>query len=147
MTYVERCLYEYKANVASIEAMKAEHDDLTSAHCQTYEGHTLNGVSDPVFEVTARKMGLESRIARTERKTRPVERLKADLTGNDLRIVQMREILNFKYINQEGNEKTQELMAVSSRTYWRRVRELLWLAKKYFGEVDGVKNKHNSYGD
>ena len=37
MTYVERCLYEYKENVASIDVMTEEIADLRSVNGQNYD--------------------------------------------------------------------------------------------------------------
>ena len=132
MTFVERCLYEYKANVASIGVMTEEIGDLQSVHGQSYEAHTVNGVSDPVCEVTARIMNLEAKISKTERKVRPVEKLRSDLSGSDLKQSQMREVLELKYIGHESNRETQRQMSVSEATFWRRKRELLRFAKRYF---------------
>ena len=138
MTFVERCLYEYKANKAAIEAISMEINDLMSVRGCSYENYSPDShtVSDSVLEVTAMKMNLEKKIVRLQRLTTPVEKLRDDLSGNSLNTQQMREILVWKYIEHEGNERTQEKMAVSERTFWRRVRELLYLAKKYFGEVN-----------
>ena len=138
MTFVERCLYEYKANKAAIEVISMEINDLMSVRGCSYENYSPDShtVSDSVLEVTAMKMNLEKKIARLQRLTTPVEKLRDDLSGNSLNTQQMREILVWKYIEHEGNERTQEKMAVSERTFWRRVRELLYLAKKYFGEVN-----------
>ena len=138
MTFVERCLYEYKANKAAIEAINMEIQDLMSVRGCSYENYSPNmhNVSDSVLEVTARKLNLERKVSKLQRLTAPVEKLKQDLSGNSLSTQQMREILIWKYIDHEGNEGTQAKMAVSERTFWRRVRELLRLAKKYFGEVN-----------
>ena len=132
MTFIEHCLYEYKENKAALEALKFEVTDLKSVHGQNYDGHAINGVSDPVSEVTARIIAIEGRITRLERKVKGVERLRDDLSGSDLRYSQMRQILELKYINHEDNIETQEAMAISSSTFWRRVRELLYIARKYF---------------
>ena len=135
MTFVEHCLYEYKENKASLEAMRFEISDLKSVHGQNYDGHVINGVSDPVGDVTARIIALEGRIARIERKVRGVERLRDDLKGSDLRYSQMRQILELKYINHEDNIEVQETIAISVSTFWRRVHDLLHIARKYFSHT------------
>ena len=81
-------------------------------------------------------MLLESRITKLVKRVKLVERLREDLKGSEIRYSQMREILELKYIGHEGNIETQEKKAVSSATFWRRVRELLRLAKKYFSEIE-----------
>ena len=136
MTFVERCLYEYKANVAAIEAINLEMQDLMSVRGHNYEGFSpnLNNVSDPVVEVTARKVQLENKISWLKRLTAPVERLQADLCGSELRIQQMRDILRLKYIGNNRNDDVIAEMYISVPTYWRRVRELLRMARKYFGD-------------
>ena len=132
MTFIERCLYEYKANCAAVSAMKEELNGLSSVHAQSYEKHSINGVSDPVHEVTARVMSLEKRIANVERRTKPVEQLREDLNGSEARFQQMRELLELKYFEHESNSEAQRKMAVSDRTFRRRKRELLKLASRYF---------------
>ena len=70
-----------------------------------------------------------------ERRTKPVEKLREDLCGSDLRIGQMREILKLRYVQHDSHEDVQRKMAVSRTTYWRRSRELLRMARRYFGDV------------
>ena len=135
MRYVERCLYEYKANVALIEALEAEKNELSSIHTQSFGKNPINGVSDPVCDVVWKVIQIEKRIANIKKITNPVDKLQGDLSGNELRVQQMREVLKLKYINHEGNDKAIQKMAVSRRTFWRRVRELLYLAGKYFGQA------------
>ena len=137
MNFVEQCLYDYKTNVASISVMKEELSSLKSVHCQKYDAHAVNGVSDPVFDVTVRTIALERRITKTEKRTKPVEKLRADLFGSDYRYQHMREILDLKYINHECNREVLRKMAVSERTFRRRKRELLELAGRYFREAKG----------
>ena len=133
--YVERCLWEYKENAAELEVLRMEQQELMSLHVQSYEAHGANGVSDPVSEVAHRRMTLEKKIVKLERRTKPVEKLQGDLCGNDMRISQMREILRLRYLAHDSHEDIQRRMAVSSATYWRRSRELLRMARRYFGEA------------
>ena len=135
MTYVERCLYNYKANLASLEAIQDEIKSLASVHGLEYKTKSMNNNPNPVLTVLERKLALEQQILNINKMVMPVKRLQDDLIGSDLRITQMREILEMKYITHESNEQTQRKMAVSKRTFWRRVRELLHTAKKYFGDL------------
>ena len=132
MRGVERHLWDYKANVACQAAMREEISGLMSVRGHNYEAHTA-GISDPVAEITNRILNLESRIRKLEKKTRPVEKLSADLCGSDMHISQMRGILNKRYIEHESIEAVKYEIEVSTATYWRRMRELLRLARKYFG--------------
>ncbi len=136
MTFVERCLYEYKANKAAIEAISMEINELMSVRGYSYEGFSpnLNDISDTVFEVTSHKIQLEHKISKLERLTKPVEKLQADPCGTDFRFQQMRDILRLKYIANNRNDDVIAEMCISVPTYWRRVRELLRVAGKYFGE-------------
>ncbi len=82
-------------------------------------------------------MELEKKIARLEKKIKPINKLIMDLSsGKSLYIRQLRDILTLKYIGHEDNHYIQEEMCVSVSTYWRRVRELLRIARKYFGNVE-----------
>ena len=110
--------------------------DLQSVRGHSYEAHTTNGASDPVAEVTNKILNLERCIRNSEKKTRPVERLQADLTGDNLNYAQMGEILRRKYIEHEPTDTVKRELSISGSTYWRRTRELLRLAKKYFGEEE-----------
>ena len=134
MTCVERCLYDYKANMATIDVLTMEKNNLKSVYAQNYEGLLNKNISSPVEEVIDRVFSIEQKIMTVKRLTMPIEKLMIDLSGNDLCVQQMRELLIFKYINQEGNRITREKMAVSERTYRRRKSELLRIAKKYFYE-------------
>lgn len=134
MTYVERCLYEYQENLALIDALKAEIDNLLSVRAQNYDSHGGSGQSNPVEAVMIKKLYLEKRLSRTERITRAVKRLDEDLCGSDLRVQQMSKILNLKYFRGESIDYVLRAMAISPSTYWRRNGELLRKARKYLGE-------------
>lgn len=133
--YIEGCLWDFKANAAELEVLRLEHKFLMSVRGQNYEAHGENGISNPVFEVTSRRLSLEHRIARLEKRIIPIEKLQAGLIGTDMRIAQMRDVLRLRYLGHNSHEDVQRKMAVSSATYWRRRRELLNTARKYFGNV------------
>ena len=134
MTYVEKCLYEYKSNVAVLDYLREERKNLASIHGHNYENSSTPNSSDPVLTTVNLGMELERKIACVEKRIKPIARLLSDLTaGRSLRVQQLRDILCLKYIAHEDNQRVQEEMKVSVSTYWRRVRELLRLARKYFG--------------
>ena len=131
---MEKCLYEYRENLALIDALKEELSNLLSVRAQNYEGHAVNGVSNPVEAVTQKKMSLERRLRRAERITRAITRLAEDLCGSEMRIQQMSKILRLKYFDGESVNYVLRNMAISISTYWRRNSELLRKARKYLGE-------------
>ena len=133
--YVESNLWDYPANVAELEELRYEYDSLKSVECQKYEAHTPNGASDPVSEVVHRRLKLERRMRGLERRIRPVKRLRDDLKqGSEARISQMRAVLKLRYMEHKSHDDVIRQMSVSKATYTRRLRELLRLARKYFGE-------------
>ena len=134
MTYVERCLYDYKENLALIDTLKSEIEDLISVRAQNYESNTGGGQSNPVEAVMLKKMSLERKLSRMERMTRAIKRLDEDLCGSDIRIQQMSRILKLKYFRGESIDYVLRSMAISPSTYWRRNSELLRKARKYLGE-------------
>ena len=84
--YAERCLYEYKRNMAGLEILR---DDLrtiqagTDVRAQNYQ-NSLDFTGDPSDPVQTRMMRiekLEERIRLLERFTQPVTRLVEDLTA------------------------------------------------------------------
>ena len=132
MNYVEKYLYDYKANVAELEALREELNDLVSLHGQSYESFNPSGEADPVANTVNRKIKLEKKIAVVEKRVKPVMRLIEDLKGSSLRAKQMSEILRLKYIEHEDRDVVKKTVAISDMTLWRRSRELISLAVRYF---------------
>ena len=136
MQGVERCLWDYKANLASQAAMREEIANLMSVRGHSYEAHVISVASDPVADVTNRILNLEHRIKNSEKRTRPVEKLRGDLQSSDMYISQMGKILSLRYIEHESIEVVMDKLAISSSTFWRRTKELLRTARKYFGQSE-----------
>ena len=132
MGYIERCLYDYKANVAKLEMMQEELDDLMSLHGQSYEIFKSHGEADPVANAVNQRLKLEIKIKEIKRRIKPVEKLIEDLKGTSLRVRQMAEILRLRYFQHEDKTIIMEKLAVSSSTLWRRTNELIALAERYF---------------
>ena len=134
MGYVERCLWEYRDNLAAIEMMREEMAELQSLRVQTYAGGggQAKGVAaDPVLDVCERVLKLEQKIKRLERETTPITLMQETLLGSDIRICQMREILKLRYFEHESKDKVVSSLCVSEATYFRRCSELKQLARKY----------------
>lgn len=131
MGYVERCLYDYKANVAEIEVLREELNGLMSLHGQSYEINNSQGESDPVANIVNQSTILEKKIAKLEKRVKPVDKLLSDLKGSSLKVQQMSGILKLRYIEHEDKEVIKKSLAVSEATFWRRVSDLIRLAKRY----------------
>ena len=132
MRYVERCLYNYRENLAMLQNLKAELMTLQSLHGASYEGHSINGVANPVFDVTARIISLEKKIMANLKRTRPVARLCGMLTCiHTLRHSQMAGILKLRYFRHYSVNRVIRELAISQPTYWRRNDELLRKAREY----------------
>lgn len=134
MKYVERCLWDYRANVAMLEILQGKLRALQSVHGHNYEAHVENGASDPVAMRTDKVLNMERKIKRTEQLVFPVNRLVSDLSGSSHPTRQMSEILRLKYFDHNSREYVQTKLSISQPTYWRRHEELMRLARKYFGE-------------
>jgi len=133
MGYVERCLYDYKANVAEIECLQEELNGLMSLHGQSYEINNSSGEGDPVSNTVNQGFVLEKKITKLEKKVKPIQKLMGDLKGSSLRVQQMSGILRLRYIEHEDKEFIKDKICVSDTTFWRRNKELIALAKRYFG--------------
>ena len=97
MNYVERCLYDYLENVVKLYMLQMDLSCLMSVQGQSYNLHSGNGVSNPVFEITSRLMTLERKIYQIEKRVKPVRQLKSELIGTDERIQHMMSILRLRY--------------------------------------------------
>lgn len=133
MNYVERCLYDYKANIAEIEILSEQLDNIMSLHGHSYEIYNSQGESDPVGNIVSQKLKLERKIFLLQKRVKPVDKLIDDLKGSSIRRQQMLEILKLKYIQHEDKDFIKKSIAISEATFWRRIKELRWLARRYFG--------------
>ena len=132
MMYVEKCLYDYLANIAALEYLQEELINLKSIHGHSYEINKPSVGSDPVINTVNNRMELEKKISKLGKKINPIKRLIDDLESRE----HLKKILLLKYISHGKNDYVQKEMNMSSATYWRRVRELLRIAKKYFGNEE-----------
>ena len=134
MRYIERCLWDYRDNLASIEMMREELAGLMSVHGQELGKNGANEVSDPVPKVCERVMMLERNIKKVEKMTLPITRMLEGLCGSELRVKQMNEVLRLKYFEHESTNVVIRKAGISATTYFRRIGEIKRLARKYFGE-------------
>ena len=132
--YVERCLWEYYANLAEVESLSVELDDLMSVRGHSYEAHVPSGTSEPVFNVVNRRLNIERRIAGIRRRIGPVKRLKSDFEAGLYRERYLRDIFNIRYMEHGSVDYVTRSLHISQPTYWRNKEKLIELAKKYFAE-------------
>ena len=135
MNYVERCLYDYLENVVKLYMFQMDLSCLMSVQGQSYNLHSGNGVSNPVFEITSRLMTLERKIYQIEKRVKPVRQLKSELIGTDERIQHMMSILRLRYFRHMQHDEVIKAMSISRATYWRRHSELLRKARKCLDEI------------
>ena len=131
--YVERCLWEYHENAAMLERLKWLLSTVHSIHGQGYELHTVGGASDPVGDAVNRVLILERKILRTEEKTKPVEKLQADIANGAHQDRYVREVLKMRYLEHMSVDAVRDELYISSSTYGRAKQKLLKIACKYFG--------------
>ena len=131
--YVERCLWEYKENVAMLERLCWLLSVARSVRGHSYEAHVAGNVSDPVADVVNRVMNLEKRIVKTLERTKPVDKLWKDISGGAYQDKYIREVLKMRYMEHVSVDAIRDVLHISSSTYGRVKQKLLKVAGKYFG--------------
>ena len=126
--FAERCLYDYKTNVARLEVLRADLrtlDALSSAKGQAYDALPCLGyLRDAVS-------------ARLERRTEPSRRLYDDLRagyvleGSPKTI--LRGILELFYLGENTWQATASELGLSRMSFFRRRNELVALSLRYLG--------------
>ena len=140
--YAEKCLYEYKRNLACLEVLR---EDLrversgTDVHVQNYQ-LTFNFTGEPSNPVQARLMKielLEERIRKLERWTKPITLLMNDLTSPDSLDTshnkELYEVLRLMYLGKNQPDAIIDELRVARRTLARRRREVVLTAINYLG--------------
>ena len=138
--YAEKCLYEYKRNVAALDVLR---EDLRVAKA-SYDVHAQNyqlsfGFSgEPSNPVEARLIkieGLENKIKFLERCSKPITRLLSDLdspenlSGSDNEL--LLNILKLMYFGKNKPSVIREELNICKRTFSLRRRELVNMAEAY----------------
>lgn len=141
--FTEKCLYDYKANLACIQALKedlrVEEEDGGSVHAQNYQlTFGFSGEpSDPVHDRIVKLEGLRERIKMLERWTKPITQLLKDLDApenlddSDNKI--MLEIFKFMYIGKNKIKTVADELNLSDRVFARLRRKLVYTAASYLG--------------
>ena len=140
--YAEKCLYEYKRNMACLEILR---EDLrveragSDVHVQNYQ-YTIDFTGNPSNPVQARMIKieqLEERIRKLERWTKPITQLEKDLTSAESldtsRNKELYEVMKLMYFGKNQPDAIIEELRIARRTLSRRRRELVITAINYLG--------------
>lgn len=139
--FAERCLYDYKANVARLEVLRTDLrvlDAASSVKVQNYDGIPGSGYpSDSVSGRLQRIERLEEDILHMERRTLPIRRLYDDLRENyvlaDSPKMILRGILELFYFGENTREATAEELGLSRASFFCKKEELVRLSIRYLG--------------
>ena len=140
--YAEKCLYEYKRNLACLEILR---EDLrveragTDVHVQNYQ-YAIDFTGTPSNPVHARMIKieqLEERIQKLERWTKPITQLEKDLTSAESldtsRNKELYEVMKLMYFGKNSSDAIIEELKIARRTLSRRRRELVLTTINYLG--------------
>ena len=139
--FAERCLYDYKTNVARLEVLRADLrtlDALSSAKGQAYDALPCPGhLRDAVSARLERIENLEEDIRYLERRTEPIRRLYDDLgagyvlEGSPKTI--LRGILELFYLGENTWQATAEELGLGRTSFFEKRKELVELTIRYLG--------------
>ena len=138
--YAEKCLYDYKRNVAGLRVLR---EDLRvvraglDVHAQNYQC-TLDftgAVSNPVHSRLVKIESIEERIRQLERYTRPIGQLIEDITAPEVlkysENKNLMEILRLMYFGKNPPDSVMEELKLGRRTFYRQRRELVNITISY----------------
>ena len=138
--YAEKCLYDYKRNMACLKVLR---DDLrvaessTDVHVQNYQ-YSFGFNGEPSNPVEARQVKIEKlheRIQMLERYTKPITGMIEDLTTpdslNGSNNEAMMEILRLMYFGGNLPDSIIDELKISRRTFFSRRRTLVYIAISY----------------
>ena len=139
--FAERCLYDYKTNVARLEVLRADLrtlDALSSAKGQAYDAlPCLGHLQDAVSARLERIENLEEDIRYLERRTGPIRCLYDDLRagyvleGSPKTI--LRGILELFYLGENTWQATAEELGLGRTSFFEKRKELVELTIRYLG--------------
>lgn len=138
--YAEKCLYEYKRNLACLKILREDlrvEESGTDVHAQNYQcAFTFTG--EPSNPIEARQMKIESlqgRIKMLERWTKPITELINDLTSpnvlNGSNNAAMMDILRLMYFGGNTPDAIIDELNISRRTFFSRRRLLVYVTIGY----------------
>ena len=139
--FAEKCLYEYPANSAKLDAL---YDELTllrsssDVRGHSYEvGNNEGSHSEPVSAYVERIESVEHAIQSVKRYVDPITHLKAALSCSyvlsNSKAGECREILNLHYFGKNSMQAILSHMNISKSVFYERRKYLVQLAIKYLG--------------
>ncbi len=138
--YAEKCLYEYKRNMACLDVLREDLRVLeasTDVHAQNYQ-YQFTETNEPSNPVEARQIKIEmlqDRIRRLERYTKPITKLIEDFTSPNVlsgsNNEAMMEVLNLMYFGGNTPDVITDELKITRRTFFRRRRELVFTTIDY----------------
>ena len=130
--YAEKCLYNYKPNLACLEVLRGDLQIKRSGsdvHAQNYQSvFGFSGEpSSPVYSHVVSIETLEERIKYLERLTNPISKLINDLTDDFL------QILKLMYFEDNTQKKVMIKLNIPRSTFIRKRYKLVSLTINYLG--------------
>jgi len=141
----EQCLYNYRTNLARLELLRSEVEELTNTgdiHVQDYGGRVNSSAvhADPVNRYVHKLLTLEHRISVLERYTRPItlllENLQQDTDNMSRHYLR---ILEYFYFGRLPVSRILEITRWNRNTFYSRRHSLVMLAA---GCLFIVKDNH-----
>ena len=139
--FAERCLYDYKANMARLEVLRADLrilDAVSSVNVQAYDG--VPGSGDPQDAPSVRLIRIEKveeDILHLERRTLPIRRLYDDLREDyilaDSPKMILRGILDLFYFGENTWQATAHELGLGKSSFFEKRKELVRLTIRYLG--------------
>ena len=138
--YAERCLYDYKRNVAGLKVLREDLRVMRSgldvqAQNYQYKLEFTGTVSDPVQARLLKIETIEERIRMLERYTLPIGQLIEDITAPE--VLEYSEnkslmgILRLMYFGKNPPDAVMEELKLGRRTFYRQRRELVNMTASY----------------
>ena len=126
---VEKRLYTYFEDLAMIERLNKEAEDILSIHGQNLQAGHSNDAKSPVEKRFELVQPLQNKIAKIKRDIEPVAVLIRDLP--DI----LRDLFYLHYYRKISWSKISKLKQISRITLWRQKKKLLKMAQKYLGDL------------
>ena len=138
--FAEKCLYEYKRNLACLEVLKEDlrvAESGTDVKAQNYQyTFSFSGeVSDPVSARYSKIETLQNRIHYLERLTRPITNMITDFSTSDAlkgsHYKDLLQVLRLRYFGGNTPDAVMAELNIAKRTFFKRRRELVFFAGYY----------------
>ena len=139
MTYAEKCLYEYPANLAKIEMLSEELKLLKASgdvQGMSYEiRNNSYGVSDPVSTHFQKVESIEGKIYRLTRSTEPIKKMYEVLCSpyvlEGSKSADYRKILELFYWGRNSVQNILNYLSWSKTSFYVRRQGLLRMTEEY----------------